>query len=119
MTRCYNKNHIHYARYGGNGIDVCVDWHDFRNFKRDMGERPKGMSIERKNNALGYSKDNCVWATSKEQARNRKNNKCTIEMARGIQAMRDAGIRPCEIGKKFSHLSQGTISEISRRKMWA
>jgi hypothetical protein len=41
-----------------------------------MGERPSlAFSIERKKNELGYSKDNCVWATSREQANNRTNNK--------------------------------------------
>jgi len=41
---------------------------------QDMGERPSGMTLERKNNELGYSKRNCMWATKGQQARNRRNN---------------------------------------------
>ena len=39
-----------------------------------MGEPPKGLSIDRINNDLGYSKENCKWATSKEQNNNKRNN---------------------------------------------
>jgi len=38
-----------------------------------MGEKPKGLSLERRNNDIGYSKDNCCWATRKEQQNNRRN----------------------------------------------
>jgi hypothetical protein len=39
-----------------------------------MGDRPThGHSLERKDNELGYFKDNCCWATAVEQANNRQN----------------------------------------------
>jgi hypothetical protein len=72
MQRCYNKNVKGYRYWGGSGITVCPAWFEFEKFYRDMGDRPPGLSLERKNNRLGYSKYNCKWATRKEQANNRR-----------------------------------------------
>lgn len=55
------------------GIEICERWNSFENFFADMGERPKGKSIDRMNGSLGYFPDNCQWATPKEQCINRSN----------------------------------------------
>lgn len=70
VQRCTNQNDPHYDRYGGRGITVSESWRDFANFYRDMGDS-NGLTLERVNNSLGYSKENCKWATRKEQTRNR------------------------------------------------
>lgn len=73
-ARCLNPANKDYPYYGGRGIGVCARWLVFQNFLEDMGEKPPGGTIERKNNALGYSPENCVWSTRKAQNRNTRQN---------------------------------------------
>ena len=50
-------------------------WHEYPNFLEDMGERPEGLTLDRIDNDRGYCKDNCRWATRKEQQSNRRNTR--------------------------------------------
>lgn len=80
-TRCYNAKRKEYANYGGRGITVCDEWRNsFVQFVTDMGLAPSEKhSIERVDNDGNYCKENCYWATSLEQAHNKRNNrKATI-----------------------------------------
>ena len=77
-TRCTNpksnRSHIYYER----GISYDPKWKNFTGFWSDMKNGYRNdLTLERKNNNLGYSKSNCKWATYKEQANNRRNNKLT------------------------------------------
>jgi len=78
MERCYRVNNPKYPRYGGRGIRVCRRWGDgfgFSNFLADMGPRPPGLTLDRKNNNGNYTPKNCHWATSIQQARNHSLNR--------------------------------------------
>lgn len=86
-NRCNNPNAADYPRYGGRGITVCPEWQDFQQFLADMGERPEGMTLDRKDNDGNYAPDNCRWADTLTQNNNRSNchlityNKQTLTIA--------------------------------------
>lgn len=73
--RCYNKNHEAYYRYK----NINILWENFKDFKQDMYSSylchsleywEKNTTIDRIENFWNYSKDNCRWATRKQQSNN-------------------------------------------------
>jgi len=76
--RCSNPGCSHYERYGGRGITYEKSWNDFNEFLKDMGPKPdRKMELDRINNDGNYCKENCRWATRKEQTRNRGGKRAT------------------------------------------
>lgn len=73
IRRCYKPYRKDYKRYGGRGIKVCKRWlKSFSNFYKDMGDKPKGHTLDRIDNNANYSKENCKWSTIKQQNRNQR-----------------------------------------------
>lgn len=88
LSRCAGDH----PRYGGRGIRVSEAWRtSYATFLADMGRRPSPeLTIERVDNNKGYSKENCIWATRSQQARNTRRNhlvsafgktQCVVEWA--------------------------------------
>lgn len=72
-TRCYNSNSRDYKYYGGRGITVCKRWRDdFRNFVKDMGEKPAGTTLDRIDNNGIYCRKNCRWISRAVNNANRR-----------------------------------------------
>lgn len=106
LMRCNNPNNADYRHYGGRGIQVCERWHSFENFLEDMGCRPDlKHSLDRIDNNRGYSKDNCRWATKKEQSRNTRRSK-TLEwrgVSRSLQEWSEIlGIKASTISRRLT-----------------
>ena len=80
--RCYNPHDARYSRYGGRGIEVCREWqNDFGAFCEWAFNNgySDNLTIDRINNDGNYSPENCRWATTEEQSKNRSTNiKITI-----------------------------------------
>lgn len=73
IQRCTNPNHPRYADYGGRGIAICDAWrHDFAAFHAHVGDRPKGLTLDRIENDGPYAPGNVRWATYAEQRANRR-----------------------------------------------
>lgn len=83
--RCNNPNNQAYESYGGRGITVCPQWQDsFETFYCDMGSRPEKMSLDRINNNLGYSPQNCRWVDRSTQQHNQRISSRNTSGIRGV-----------------------------------
>ena len=117
-TRCTNSNFKDWGRYGGRGITVCDRWiHSFENFLADMGERPEGMTLDRKDVNGNYEPGNCQWATDVKQSRNRRNSLMSEEKAAQARAMAASGLGHRAVADALG-VPIGTIWHVLTGKTW-
>lgn len=107
--RTTNPKNPEFKNYGGRGIKLCPEWHNFKAFIRDMGPKPTPLhSIDRINPDGDYEPGNCRWATPKEQSANRRDNpkitfrgetKTRVEWARELGISGDAIRHRLKVGE--------------------
>ena len=100
-------------RYIAKGISPCERWRDsFQNFFADIGLRPSPKhTLERIKNDLGYSPDNCCWATRLEQSRNRENTLWVIFRGVRMSVVEVAKITGLSKGTIYDRLERGFSDE--------
>jgi hypothetical protein len=76
IQRCENKNNDRYKDYGGRGITVCEEWHNFESFFNWAMNNgySEGLQIDRIDNNGPYVPWNCRWVTITENSRNKRTN---------------------------------------------
>ena len=117
LMRCRYPDRDVTDKYINRGISVCDRWLDFNNFLADMGERPAGTTIDRKDNSKGYSPENCQWSTTISQARNRRNARLNYEQALDIAVRMLAGESPKALSVEYG-ISESLPREIHRGRTW-
>ena len=96
-------------------MSVWSSWNRFENFLADMGEKPAhNYTLDRKDNAIGYTPDNCQWATKLEQARNRR-GVLKPRHRHQVAWLVEMGYRMAKVGKMYD-IDRHTIRRICREK---
>ncbi len=73
IQRCTNPRNLNWRHYGGRGIAICQRWREsFASFLADMGERPRGGTLDRRNTNGNYEPENCRWSSRSEQQANKR-----------------------------------------------
>lgn len=116
--RCLSPSCKAYPNYGGRGIQICHRWSSFANFLADMGKRPPGMTLERRNNNGNYTPRNCIWASYAAQGRNRRSTVLNIAKVRLIRRRLARGEGCTSIGRALS-IHPSTVRNVADNHRWA
>ena len=120
VQRCENPKSLSYYRYGGRGINVCIDWRkSFMSFYTDMGKRPfKNAEIDRVDNDGNYCKENCRWTDRATNIRNSSISKLTIEEVNEIRILcAIGGMKQNRIADVY-RVTPTTVNYIHKVKIW-
>lgn len=69
IAPCVDPYNCRWPRYGGAGVKVCERWRSFEAFHQDMGRRPEGYVLARRNTSGDFTPENCFWEQRGESAR--------------------------------------------------
>lgn len=119
VRRCEDPRHKNFDRYGARGIKLCDAWHDFDVFwqwAQSSGYQP-GLQIDRVDNQQGYSPENCRWTTSRNNNRNRCNNKLDLSKVEEIRALVAQGLPDSQIAPRFG-VHPSLIYRIRKKRTW-
>lgn len=89
MRRCYNVKDKAYSKYGGKGIEVCKEWHNYEMFRESVGEPEDGQSLDRINPYGNYEQSNCRWASAAIQSRNIRVKSCNKSGYTGVYQLKN------------------------------
>lgn len=127
--RCHNPKNKDYRHYGGRGIVVCQRWREsFPAFLADMGPRPTGYTLERRENSKGYEPGNCYWATWKEQVKNKRihdrcgekgsNAKANVVLVERIRELHKQGLSCPAIAAQVGTIKRSQVYNIISGVSW-
>ena len=116
IQRCYEKNHDSYEAYGAVGKTVCGRWLEknaigFKNFCDDMGERPGGFKLDRRDNTLSYTPENCRWVPDKTSVINRGLSRNNTSGVKGVTWHEHYGRWCAQIGVDYNNVVLGYYSD--------
>ncbi len=117
LARCRNPQRDTTRKYSGRGITMDPRWDSFDAFLADMGERPDGTTLDRRDNNGNYTADNCQWATPVQQARNRRNARLTYETAYEVCRRMLVGETAAALAREFG-CSESLPREILKGRTW-
>ncbi len=115
IRRCSDKRHKTFSNYGGRGITVSKRWkNSFLKFLEDMGNKPDGHDLDRKNPNSGYSKRNCVWTPS---SKNRGTNRRNVLDEKTVILIRKSKEKSAKLARILG-VSPNTVLCVKKNRTW-
>lgn len=125
MNRCFKPYSNRYYAYGAKGVTVCERWLSFENFLADLGPRPDGCTLGRKNDEGNYEPGNAWWQTTAEQSRRGERNHQARLNEYSVLAARALFVKGAKRGCSLRNMardlgvSEATLCEALSGKTWA
>lgn len=124
LQRCLNPNNNRFYAYGAKGVKICDRWLSFEDFLADLGPRPKGYTLGRKDDTGNYEPGNAWWQSSTEQSRLGSRNpvaKLSEDKVIAARSLLDSGaMRGCSLKNMAADLgvSMPALSEAINGRTW-